>query len=50
MLQIGFFLSGSDDERHILVPFGTFIFFSGCPGFSDIWKGVNFGVCIHSKN
>ena len=25
MLQIGFFLSGSDDQRHILVPFGTFI-------------------------
>ena len=22
-------------------------FFSGCPGISGIWKGVNFGVCIH---
>ena len=49
MLQIGFFLSGSDDERHILVPFGTFIFLFRVSGFSDIWKGVNFGVCIHSK-
>lgn len=33
MLQIGFFLSGSDDQRHILVPFGTFILLFRVSGY-----------------
>ena len=46
MLQIGFFLSGSDDERHILVPFGTFIFLFRVSGlFGHLERGKLW--CLH---